>query len=67
MTTADERTRTILQTSEFLEELMAQRELPDDVRREARRLLRHYPGRQELWAISLECPRMIAKPPPIRE
>lgn len=51
MTTPDERTRTLLQTKDFLAELMSPEQTPgvsDEVRREARRLLRHYPGLMEL-------------------
>lgn len=46
MTTPDERTRAVLHTAEFLGELMstsATQGVPDAVREEARRLLRHYP------------------------
>jgi hypothetical protein len=45
MTAPDERTRVIRQTREFLEELCARTPtLPVDTKREARRLLRHYPS-----------------------
>jgi hypothetical protein len=43
MTMPDERTRTILQAGAFLKELQADPSLPERVRREATRLLRHYP------------------------
>lgn len=43
MTTQDERTRNILQTGAFLKELRADTNLPESVRKEALRLLRHYP------------------------
>lgn len=43
MTTPDERTRNILQAGAFLKELQADASLPEPVRREATRLLRHYP------------------------
>ncbi len=51
MTTPEERSRTLVQTKEFLIELMSTEEtpgIPDAIRREARRLLRHYPGLMEL-------------------
>jgi hypothetical protein len=47
----DERTRAILQTKDFLVDLLSAEQtpdVPDSVRREARRLLRHYPGLSEL-------------------
>lgn len=43
MTMPDERTRNLLQAGAFLRELEADTELPDRVRWEAHRLLRHYP------------------------
>ena len=43
MTTPDERTRNLLQAGAFLKELREDKQLPDGIRGEARRLLRHYP------------------------
>jgi predicted protein tyrosine phosphatase len=43
VTTQDERTRNLLQAGAFLKELQADASLPESVRNEARRLLRHYP------------------------
>ena len=43
MTMSDERTRNLLQTGCFIKELRAEQALPDRVRNEADRLLRHYP------------------------
>lgn len=51
VTMPDERTRAILQTKEFLVELLSAEQtpgVPETVRREARRLLRHFPGLMEL-------------------
>jgi hypothetical protein len=51
VTTPEERTRTVLQTKDFLVELIRPEQtpgIPDAVRREAHRLLRHYPGLSEL-------------------
>jgi len=51
MTTPYERTRAILHTREFLEELQSIEkwpDLPDELRRRARALARHYP---ELWDV----------------
>ena len=43
MTMPDERTQNLLQTGCFLKELRADESLPDRFRKEAARLLRHYP------------------------
>jgi hypothetical protein len=43
MTMPDERTLSLLQTGRSLRELRADESLPDRVRKEANRLLRHYP------------------------
>lgn len=43
MTTPDERTRNVLQAGAFLKELQKDESLPEEIRREANRLLRHYP------------------------
>lgn len=56
MTMPNERTRSVIQAREFLIKLRADEALPEAVRNEAHRLLRHYPtnsdvlraGRQEL-------------------
>lgn len=48
MTTPDERRRTIVQTGAFLKELRGDDALPENVRREAHRLLRHYPSLREI-------------------
>jgi len=54
MTMPDERTRSVLQAREFLENLrspMKTPRVPQHVRDEARRLLRHYPSAGDLdWA-----------------
>lgn len=48
MTTSAERTRNLLQAGAFLKELRSDDRLPDDVRNEAHRLLRHYPTLSEV-------------------
>ena len=51
MTIPSERTRAIIETRSFLEELTSQRltpDLPDAVRQQARALLRHYPFGTEI-------------------
>lgn len=48
MTMPNERTRSIIQTHEFLISLSRDETLPEDVRNEARRLLRHYPTKKEV-------------------
>lgn len=44
MTTPYERTRAVIETSDFLLRLIRDQSLPDTVRREARLLHRHYPA-----------------------
>lgn len=48
MTMPNERTRSIIQTREFLVDLTRDKTLPEAVRTEARRLLRHYPTADEV-------------------
>lgn len=43
MTTPAERTRNVIQARRFLEGVSHDGRIPQDVRQEARRLLRHYP------------------------
>ncbi len=44
MTTNTERTRSMIQTGAFLKELRQDPTLPDHIRKEADRLVRHYPA-----------------------
>lgn len=56
MTTADERTRSIFQTTQFLQELTwsdATPGVPDAVRSEARRLMRHFPAVTQVNLVAL--------------
>lgn len=48
MTMPSERTRSIIQTREFLVDLSRDKSLPEAVRTEALRLLRHYPAADEV-------------------
>ena len=48
MTTPDERRRTLVQAGAFLKELRGNQSLPEAVRQEAHRLLRHYPSLREI-------------------
>jgi hypothetical protein len=48
MTMPTERTRSIIQTRDFLVNLSHDKSLPDAVRTEAHRLLRHYPTADEV-------------------
>jgi hypothetical protein len=43
-----ERTRTLIQTRDFLFDLKRDLSVSEDVRREAKRLLRHYPSAEEI-------------------
>jgi len=48
MTTNAERSRAVLQTMEFLDELAKRSDLPEDVKQEAKRLQRHFPSARAL-------------------
>lgn len=48
MTTNAERSRAVLQTMEFLDELAKRSDLPEDVKQEAKRLQRHFPSAHAL-------------------
>jgi len=55
MTMPSERTRSLVQTGEFLRELSSDQTLPESVRQQAKCLLRHYPEPWVIFAIgSLE-------------
>jgi hypothetical protein len=63
VTTPDERTRALLETKTFLQSLMSSEEtpgVPEQVRRDARWLLRHFPNALELHSAHLACPRLFA-------
>ena len=49
MTTPAERTRTVIQARAFLIDIGQDLSLPESLRNEARRLLRHYPTQEEMW------------------
>jgi len=62
MTTPDERARAVLHTKDFLEELCSTEAMPgvpDTVRDQARRLLRHYPARMDLVRAGRFCPHIF--------
>tara|TARA_R110001606_G_scaffold182829_1_gene329435 strand:+ start:175 stop:600 length:426 start_codon:yes stop_codon:yes gene_type:complete len=48
MTMPSERTRSVIQTREFLIEISRNTDLPETVRRQAKQLLRHYPSQTEM-------------------
>lgn len=48
MTMPNERTRCVIQTAEFLKQISRASELPDSIRAEAKRLLRHFPSADEI-------------------
>ena len=65
MTMPAERTRSIVQTREFLESLSAGAEglgIPEAVKREAHRLLRHYPDNWHLSHVAAMVPQFWADP-----
>lgn len=43
MTTVYERTRSVIETGDFLARLFRDKSLPENIRSQAKRLLRHYP------------------------
>lgn len=49
MSMVDERTRSVVQTAEFLRELAGDPALPEAIRTQAQRLLRHYPAPADIW------------------
>lgn len=51
MTLPHERTRSVVKTEEFLRELTRNAELPDDIRRYAKSLLRHYPSTNQIFLL----------------
>lgn len=66
MTTPDERTRTVVRTHSFLQRLTwasTTPGVPEAIREEARRLLRHYPGRSELSLAHAALPRWFGELP----
>lgn len=66
VTMPDERTRALLETKDFLVELISAEAtpgVPDSVRREARRLLRHFPGLVELDLAHRALPRFFGEVP----
>lgn len=52
MTTPSERTRNLLQCGAFLRELQLDPDQSEEVRREAQRLLRHYPTLSDVKALA---------------
>jgi hypothetical protein len=69
MTLPMERTRAVLHTRDFLRELSnsdASSGVTEAVRREARRLLRHYPSAGDMELAHLACPQWFASPDEIR-
>ena len=66
MTTPDERTRAVMQARQFLQELAwsaADAGIPEPVRREAVRLLRHYPGGSEMDLMHMALPQWFGEVP----
>ena len=64
MTTPTERSRSVIQAGAFLKELRTDRTLPDAVRNEANRLLRHFPSVSDVdFAASLVSPSAVLQNP----
>ncbi|MDZ4194826.1 MAG: BPSL0761 family protein [Pseudomonas sp.] len=51
MTLPRERTRAVIKTEEFLRELSRNTELPQNIRTNAKSLLRHYPSADQILAL----------------
>lgn len=51
MTLPHERTRSVIQTESFLVELSRNIDLPEELRLEAKRLLRHYPSADQVMRV----------------
>ncbi len=49
MTMPNERTRSVIQTAEFLKQLSRMGDLPASIQSEATRLLRHFPSAEEIY------------------
>jgi hypothetical protein len=49
MTMVHERTRSVVQAGEFLRDISKDPSLPDSIRLQAKRLLRHYPAAKDIW------------------
>lgn len=66
MTTPYERTRSVLQAKEFLQmlALAKEQEIPEQIRREAQRLLRHFPDKGDLQFAANTCPEWWGPPEP---
>lgn len=64
MTMPDERTRSVIQTREFLQMLEAadKTEVPENIRKEAHRLLRHFPRTMDLQFAANACPEWFGSP-----
>jgi hypothetical protein len=62
MTTPHERTCSIVQAREFLQELRSSPEVPESVRNEAHRLLRHFPSDGDLLITASAFPNWWATP-----
>jgi len=49
VTMVHERTRSVVQTRDFLRDLSRDSSLPESIRLQAERLLRHYPEAADIW------------------
>lgn len=65
MTTPEERTRAVVDTREFLESLtcsISNPGMPQEIREQARRLLRHYPFPSDLQLAAFALPQWFGVP-----
>ena len=49
MTVVHERTRSVVQTEQFLRDIMRNKSVPESLRIQAESLLRHYPDADKIW------------------
>jgi len=62
MTIPRERSRHVIQAGAFLKELHANKDLPEEIRSEAHRLLRHYPSVSDIERVATYVPPTSAFP-----
>jgi hypothetical protein len=64
MTMLEERSRAAIQAGAFLKELRARADVPEAIRTEAHRLLRHYPSVSDIEQVAtLTSPRVFPRNP----
>ena len=65
MTTAQERTRSVLQTADLLEGLLnatKHPEIKEETRQQIKKVMRHYPNRRAMSLVAEEMPALFGTP-----